>query len=742
MHRSPRTSVATVQSQSSNPEPSTEAISEQQARNEYDRLRKSIFGDPDDLVALQSLVAESLEDSSVTTIPVETRFFTASNTIAGKKSHALNWVNQDDCLVLYLNESLILVAAFDGHGVMGDVVVNFIKKNIFEQYAQDLVLNQNLEASEALLCLFRLAHTALEEERDLAWVSGSTAAAALIDSEAGLITVAYVGDTKIVVVEGSKVRFETRSHYVTAEDERRIVESGGEVRETAASGLSARRVFLRGTDRPGLAMARSLGDLEAHSIGVLSEPEVHKNLPFGSQSQLIIATDGVWEKVPVSEAAALLHSSLEAGDDLELVTKSLVCKAHARWPRDGDIDDITAVVARLGPSCTWPLYAPASGTASAVLESQTAFDAASYAWFSSINLPSSASSLAPVIDCGGMMDSPGGSFRDPAQGGMPHDVGVPDALANSTTPLCVRIGCFASASLQTPYCNEHSVARQESAKEPSQRERRVSVNSNEPLKSVSEEEEFSLEEPEATPEVTIPETESEVAPELVRKATPEPSDAAWTFPASPPVPARLRKSISNLAASAAAVMGTQQPTYKSAAPAFAASQLPRQVGQEVLWPTSLTSWRDLTPTQDRAVQHLPSQGSIGSLGLSRSQSMLQNSTAPAPAGAAPEMTTATGKPSLAAVALANIPPSSALMPSLPQEASGSSSLGSLSQPVPIPHPAASDIASEASGVANPSASSSIGQGPYVVSAAARPQIRQAPRPFRWGDTEVLHAVAR
>ena len=29
---------------------------------------------------------------------------------------------------------------------MGDVVVNFIKKNIFEQYAQDLVLNQNLEA--------------------------------------------------------------------------------------------------------------------------------------------------------------------------------------------------------------------------------------------------------------------------------------------------------------------------------------------------------------------------------------------------------------------------------------------------------------------------------------------------------------------------------------------------------------------------------------------------------------------
>merc|ERR1719148_39086 len=126
------------------------------------------------------------------------------------------WVNQDEHLVMPLAENIMMAAAFDGHGVMGHFLSSFAK-NVFEQYAKDLIDNQGLEASDALTCLFRLAHTALEDERDLAWLSGTTAAVAIVDANRGTATVAHVGDSRVLLLQGSEVAFQTEDHCITAE---------------------------------------------------------------------------------------------------------------------------------------------------------------------------------------------------------------------------------------------------------------------------------------------------------------------------------------------------------------------------------------------------------------------------------------------------------------------------------------------------------------------------------------------
>eukprot|EP00971_Amphidinium_carterae_P323312 6425468-Amphidinium_carterae.1 len=45
-------------------------------------------------------------------------------------------------------------------------------------------------------------------------------------------------------------------------------------------------------------LARSLGDLEANSVGVLAEPEVKLNIPYQIGTVLILASDGLWDVLP------------------------------------------------------------------------------------------------------------------------------------------------------------------------------------------------------------------------------------------------------------------------------------------------------------------------------------------------------------------------------------------------------------------------------------------------------------
>jgi serine/threonine protein phosphatase PrpC len=52
---------------------------------------------------------------------------------------------------------------------------------------------------------------------------------------------------------------------------------------------------LKGRCYPGLAMSRSIGDVTAKKVGVISDPEIIEYTITGDCKFVVIATDGVWE---------------------------------------------------------------------------------------------------------------------------------------------------------------------------------------------------------------------------------------------------------------------------------------------------------------------------------------------------------------------------------------------------------------------------------------------------------------
>jgi len=243
--------------------------------------------------------------------------------------------------VLRLSEELLLVAVFDGHGENGRIISLRVRE-IVEQFAQTFLVQSRTPLEGAFAQLFALSQSVLERE-GLSRLSGTTATVALINQAAASMAVAHVGDSKMMVIRDEKVTFETIDHVIDDEEERRITECGGEVRELpGAANAGVRRIFIQGQHLPGLAMARSLGDLEAHRLGALSEPTVTTEVELKDGSIVILASDGLWDRLPrefVMANVALAKPEQSA--------HAMAFAARARWPPEGDIDDITSVVVQL-----------------------------------------------------------------------------------------------------------------------------------------------------------------------------------------------------------------------------------------------------------------------------------------------------------------------------------------------------------------------------------------------------------
>lgn len=96
---------------------------------------------------------------------------------------------------------------------------------------------------------------------------------------------------------------------------------------------------------PGLAMSRALGDKMAHSIGVVSKPDVIVRDITVEDEFLIIASDGVWEFVGPDEAVALVSKQ----KDPKEACQALVDLAYQRWieEEEGIVDDISCVIVYL-----------------------------------------------------------------------------------------------------------------------------------------------------------------------------------------------------------------------------------------------------------------------------------------------------------------------------------------------------------------------------------------------------------
>lgn len=276
-------------------------------------------------------------------------------TLKGQKVHSVNWINQDAYLAKQLGDGLVLLAAIDGHGEHGHVVANYVQNFVLEN-ARALGGGESNTAFQQLFSVLQgsLAKGCLSRESQY---SGATTTIALVDTFKERMTVAYVGDSRLCILDAAgKPVFEIVDHTVSGEDESHVLATGGDVRTETVCGITARRVYLKGQQYPGLAMSRSLGDCVAHTLGVRAEPTI-VTVPFTAGQTVVVASDGVWEHMTAGDVAAVVGK-----DDTQTAASAaqdLVHAARWRWGNAPNIDDITSVVLRnssewIAPLCASP----------------------------------------------------------------------------------------------------------------------------------------------------------------------------------------------------------------------------------------------------------------------------------------------------------------------------------------------------------------------------------------------------
>jgi serine/threonine protein phosphatase PrpC len=281
-----------------------------------------------------ALRAEASSSSSPTRLPTNSGspqcprragLLCAAASKAGHHASDTGWVNQDDYVIEQHKESgSLLLAVFDGHGVNGHHFSGFMRKHLAETlfahgcFAQLAAFRGETTPQFQLAIKAAISDSLKDLEKSAAQLinctySGSTAVVAVVRGKH--MTVANVGDSRLLVLsqaaEGGGLvgRAVTRDHKPDRPDERaRIVARRGSVRKHAGDedfDDAPHRVYVSNTNVPGLAMSRSLGDVVAHSVGVLSAPEFHQVQLQPTDRAVLLASDGLFDVIGNPEIAAV-----------------------------------------------------------------------------------------------------------------------------------------------------------------------------------------------------------------------------------------------------------------------------------------------------------------------------------------------------------------------------------------------------------------------------------------------------
>ena len=88
----------------------------------------------------------------------------------------------------------------------------------------------------------------------------------------------------------------------------RIQKSGGKIERSLIDDreVGPLRVWKPDEDLPGIAVTRTFGDLVAHKIGVISDPEMGCKQILPEDKFIIIGSDGVWDVMSSAESVGFL----------------------------------------------------------------------------------------------------------------------------------------------------------------------------------------------------------------------------------------------------------------------------------------------------------------------------------------------------------------------------------------------------------------------------------------------------
>jgi len=204
---------------------------------------------------------------------------------------------------------------YDGHG--GNKVSSFLKDNLHTYFQECLGKSRKQR--------FEYAFAKAEEYALTNYNEGSTALVAYVDMD-NVLHYAWVGDSRALLENNGTVQFATQDHKPERADEKdRIEKAGGQI-------------YFYGVWRVnGLAVSRSIGDRKMKDAGqgqIIAVPEYEQMQLSENNHFMIMASDGLWDKVSNEEAVEMVTQALQNKKPLNDIAQDLQNAAIEKGSRD------------------------------------------------------------------------------------------------------------------------------------------------------------------------------------------------------------------------------------------------------------------------------------------------------------------------------------------------------------------------------------------------------------------------
>ena len=295
--------------------------------------------------------------------------YVQATSVAGKKDGLLDKVNQDSYLcekningVLNFN----IFGVMDGHGDNGHLASQFVSKFIINRIKNHPLLRNlsnpkeiynQLKANgyQIIANIYTDADNLIFKEKFSCQRSGTTCVIVIQleeniicanagDSRAIMIYDEYPSDINLINSKIFPLSYDCKPE--NPNEKERIYECGGTVEKILDDNGKPGgpfRVWIKGQDYPGLAMSRSIGDVEAKTVGVIPNPQIMEYTITSKSKYLLVCSDGIWEFISNEEAMNIANKYYLKNDPMGLC-RELTNKSTKIWlQEDICIDDITVV---------------------------------------------------------------------------------------------------------------------------------------------------------------------------------------------------------------------------------------------------------------------------------------------------------------------------------------------------------------------------------------------------------------
>ena len=292
-----------------------------------------------------------------------------SITVPGKKENGNKKVNQDSYIIERNINGILnfnIFGVLDGHGEYGHYASQFVSRYVISHIKNHPVIKKcdepkeiyqklTLNGYQIIANIFTDADVQIQKEKFDVQNSGTTCII-VIQLEEKIIC-ANTGDSRAIMIYDTNYSdnlINTKIYNLSYDCKpelpnecQRIYECGGcverAVDENEHEG-GPYRVWVYGEDYPGLAMSRSIGDLDAKKIGVIPNPQIVEYTLDSNSKYMLIASDGIWEFI-TNEEAMRIGNKFYLRNDATGLCNELYRESVNYWLKeDCIIDDITLIV--------------------------------------------------------------------------------------------------------------------------------------------------------------------------------------------------------------------------------------------------------------------------------------------------------------------------------------------------------------------------------------------------------------